>query len=48
MFPVPELPTKDNTVCTLSLDSMEMLQKLAKAGTPKTSEGSALLGFLLQ
>ena len=48
MFPVPELPTKDNTVCILSLDSMEMLQKLAKAGTPKTSEGSALLGFLLQ
>ena len=43
-----ELPTMDNTVCILSLDLMEMLQKLARARTPKTSEGSALLGFLLQ
>ena len=48
MFSVPELPTMDNTVCILSLDLMEMLQKLAKTRTPKTSEGSALLEFLLQ
>ena len=48
MFSVPELPTKDNTACVLSPDSMEMLQKPAKAGTPKTSEGPALLGFVLR